>query len=463
MATTEDYLITFALLTVVLAILVGGAYLLRKYGRKAVQRMRKVGNESTPPTTGEKPRAQSTVTTTRWYWVIVLVVHALMYVPGLFLGPIIATEALTLSYWHVVLFIQVVYDYLSFTRVTHIITKTQEIEGEKIKTTALVVGQGPNEVGALYAFGFYICGTGSGLVYAPLFIIEHRRDSVLVQQTEIPGDLPSRYTDPETGTPLQTLRMTTSPASKNTTSKDVQASVDENDGTQKKGTDEEVDVDPLATGRLTLEVAATISYRLSRDPANYRRFVESVGSIDEFLQIADDEVITSLRREIALATPSEVFVQWKEIEARVKQSLIDRFGNLGFDDLDLNVKEFGLPKRVNEALADRTKENIAVGTERLKGEQAKQRDTRIAQANRALAAANLQGIIDAFRLANPGMELTEGQLLVLAHQSMLQTTLPTTQHTAYGLGVGGLLDPNVANLLTGLNSPANNKQTDIPT
>lgn len=301
----------------------------------------------------------------------------------------------------------------------------------------MIVGQGPNEVGALFVFGRYVCGTNPGLVYTPIGIITHRSDSVLIQQVEIPTDLADRYTDPETGKPLTTLRMTTSPALQNT------------EGATTSSTD-----DPLATGRLTLEVSVVISYRLSRSDEAYRAFVERIGTIEDFLQIVDDEVVTALRKEIAQVTPSQVFEQWKTIEGKVEDALRARVGEQGFDDLRVVVKAFDLPQRVNEELAERTKAHIAVGTERLKGDQARERDTRVAEANRALAAARIQGIIDAFHVANPEMTLTEGQLVVLAHQAMLAEVLPTADHTAYGLGQGGLLDPNIANLLTGLNRPA---------
>jgi len=321
-----------------------------------------------------------------------------------------------------VFMVQVLYLWDALTRVRHTIGQNN-----------MVVGQGPDQVGGLMVFGMWLTQTKPGLVYAPRWITSYQADSINIQQKEIPGDLPERYPPPSGEDRVVTLRMTSAPTEGETTSPDEE---------QVKAPQ-----DPLATGRLTLEVSVAVSYRLSDAQGEYQKFVRNVGSEDRFLQIADDEIVSLLRQEVARHTPSQIYTQWQQIEHAAENALKRRVGGFGFEEIRVTVKGFEVPKRVNEAFADRTAASINVGTERQKGMQTLARETLVAQANEKLAAADVNGVINAIKEANPGVVISEDDRMAIARLVLFAKTLPSANATYFDMGGGGLVPAMLGPLL----------------
>ncbi len=363
------------------------------------------------------------------FWICMAGIYVALFIPEIFVAPILlfgdrkatTEEAIAQQvwahYWHFVLFLEIVYNLLAIIRKPDEKPANPLPEGRR---PSFFLEQTNDEVGAILLFGKYLYTTGPGLVYRPLGITRHRRDSILIQQWEIPKDIPELYAEDE----RTELRMTSAPAQN-----DVDA--------------EDSNADPLATGRLTLGVTCTISSRLDTKPGAYRSFVERIGTIRNFLQITDDIVVRRLRQEVIKRTPSKVLSEWEDLENDAKGRLTARVGLFGFADLDLGVKKFDLPKRVNEALADRTKAFIAVGEQRLQGQATLARDTLVAKANRLLKSAELNGTIDALKRAQmekSGLGLTPDQALILAYQEVLRQGLSGAQYSLLATGKGGILD-----------------------
>jgi regulator of protease activity HflC (stomatin/prohibitin superfamily) len=323
-------------------------------------------------------------------------IYVALFIPEIFVAPILlfgdrkatteeaVAQQVWAHYWHFVLFLEIVYNLLAIIRKPNEKPANPLPEGMR---PSFFLEQTNDEVGAILLFGRYLYTTSPGLIYRPPGITRHRRDSILIQQWEIPKDIPELYDEDE----KSVLRMTSAPAQNAVKADDPNA-------------------DPLATGRLTLSVTCTVSARLDTKPGAYRAFIERIGTIRNFLQITDDVVVRRLRQEVIRRTPSSVLSEWEDLERGAQQRLKDRVGNFGFAELDLGVKKFDLPKRVNEALADRTKEFINVESQRLAGQATLARDTLVAKAKRLLKSAELNGTIDALKRAQMekgGLGLTQ--------------------------------------------------------
>ncbi len=270
-----------------------------------------------------------------------------------------------------------------------------------VYTIASLRTQQQNEVGGIFQFGRFLFQTKPGLLYVPPFICSLQKVSSNEMNIEIPKDTPWLY--PELWEPgsdgkvqNKTLRMTTAFPKKDET--------DEND--------------PLQTGRLTLEGTIALQIKLDSKPGAFRQFIEQVGSIRNFIEITDDSVVTAVRRDVVNKTPSEVFKKWKRINTNAEQQM-DRYRDgCGFSKMSVKVKGFDLPKRVNEALADRTSAHVGVETGRLKGKSKGEELREQAVGERAAAAASSQGLVDALILAQKskedgGLGFTEEQALAM--------------------------------------------------
>ena len=327
------------------------------------------------------------------FFIGVLLAHVVIYLPELVLPPL-SVFGVEAHWYQLVLVTQIVLLINSF--------KSQQ----------------PDEVGALLLFGKWLYQTKPGLVYSPPLITVWRHDSALLQQREIPGDLPERYGD------VKTIRLTTAPSASTT-----------------KSDRENTSTDPLETGRLTLEGSFVISQRLDTKPGAYRQFIERVGSFENFLQIADDLTVNRFSKEVIKRTPAQVLAEWDELDAKAKGMLLEKIGEFGFAELDVFAKGFDLPHRVNQALADRTKQNVDVETKRLEGLGEKEKNLLIAVGIKALKEAEVGGTVSALVRAKEEFGMSTEQALFLAYQEVIAKSLEKAQYTLLPQGRGGMLDP----------------------
>ncbi len=334
------------------------------------------------------------------FWTSTVTIYFLLYLPEFFLPSFMVMEV-KLQWWYMILFFEIVYTIVSFEE------------------------QRQNEVGAKLFFGKILYETTPGLVFVPLLFCELVKESSLLLQWEVPTDLPEFYGMDKEGKPIKSLRMTTAPAS------------------APKTTDKGKEGDPLQTGRLTLEGKILILARIDKKPGGFSQFIERMGSVDNFLKVADDLTVNTFRKEIAKKSPSEVFEEWSDVEDTARTALKKRVGSYGFSDLDVRSKEFDLPHRVNESLADRTSAHVRVETLRLEGEGQMKRDLLVAKAVKALEAAPIEGRIKALKIATKkdGMKLTSDQAIFLAYQEVIKSALEEANYTLLPQGQGGMLDP----------------------
>jgi regulator of protease activity HflC (stomatin/prohibitin superfamily) len=332
----------------------------------------------------------------RRFFIGVLLAHVVAYIPEFFL-PVLEVFKVEAYWYQFVLVVQIVLFINSF--------KNQQ----------------PDEVGGLLLFGGWLYQTNPGLVYAPPLVTVWRHDSALLQQREIPGDLPERYGG------AKTIRLTTAPSAR--------VMEPGGDTETKKETR-----DPLDTGRLTLEGSFVVAARLDRKPGAYRQFIERVGTFENFLQIADDLTVNRFSKEVIKRTPSQVFAEWDEIDKTSKALLIEKVGEFGFAELDVFAKGFDLPHRVNEALANRTKEHINVETKRLEGLGDKEKNILVAVGVKAMKEAEVGGTISALVRAKSELGMTPEQALFLAYQEVIAKALEKAQYTLLPQGKGGVLD-----------------------
>lgn len=346
--------------------------------------------------------AKKSRTTKKYFWLITVVVYTLLYIPEVFLNSLFSFFEISAGWWHFMFAFQVAY------------------------TLASLRTQQQNEIGAKLFFGKVLYETEPGLVFVPIFFCDLMKESVNLQQWEIPTDLSELYGSDEEGKQIKTLRMTTAPAPKNGTSDDV----------DKKG-------DPLQTGRLTLEGKLIVSARIDKKSGGFTQFIERIGNMDNFLKIADDIAVNTFRKEIAKRSPSEVFVDWHDIEIQATEGLKEKIGSFGFTELDVRSKEFDLPHTVNKALATRTAAYTGVETQRLEGEGKKQHDLLVAEAVKALAAAPIAGRIEALvkAMSKDGLELTSEQAVFMAYQEVIKEAFEKANYTLLPQGQGGFLDP----------------------
>lgn len=326
----------------------------------------------------------------RHFWTGTALVYIALYIPGLFFEPLTVLGA-ELHWYQVVVVAQIIITINSF--------RTQQ----------------PNEVGALLLFGQYLYQTKPGLVFAPPFVTEWRHEDSTLRQFEIPGDLPDRYGG------AKTIRVTTAPSAEK----------------------EENSTDPLDTGRLTLEGSFAVASKLDTRPGAFRQFIEHVGTMENFKQMADDLVVNRFSKEVIKRTPSRVLQDWDELDRTSRELLREKVGSFGFDTkkLDVFAKGFDLPHRVNEALAERTKQHVNVETSRLEGEASKARDTLVAEGRKALKRAELDGTIEALAETKEKIGLSPDQALVLAYNEVIGKALENATYTLLPQGRGGVLDP----------------------
>lgn len=335
------------------------------------------------------------------FWIAVGIGYLIIYIPSFFVPPVMF-GTIHLSWWIFVLFLQIIY------------------------TIASLREQKQNEVGAKTFFGKVLYETGPGLVFTPFFFCEHIKASSLIKQWEIPTDLPLLYGKDKEGNPITSLRMTTAPTQ-----------------SMKSEGEKKEENDPLQTGRLTIEGKILVLARLDKEPGGFFQFVETMGSLNNFLEIADDLAVNTFRKEIAKKSPSEVFEEWEKIEQLATEALVKRVGSYGFVDLSVKAKEFDLPYKVNQALAARTSAHASVETERLKGEGIMKRDILVAKAVKALETAPIEGRIEALIVAmnKDGMNLTAEQAVFMAYQEVIKSALKDANYTLLPQGQGGMLDP----------------------
>jgi len=327
----------------------------------------------------------------RSFWNVVFIAYVCAYLPQFFVfEPLWKGETLSLWWWQVVFLFQTVY------------------------SVASLQSQEANEVGAKMFFGRLVHQTEPGPVFVPLFFCSLEKESALLQQWELPTDVPELYSGEKT------LRITTA--------------FPKNEGSDEK--------DPLQTGRLTLEGSVVVQARLDTKVGGFYQFIKRIGSTENFLRIIDDAVVNTIRKGAARKTPSEIFEGWNDLEKEAKEILAGRVGVAGFSELEVRVKGFDLPKRVNEALADRTAAHAAVETERLKGLAQKKHDLLVAEANAALKSAEIKGVVDAIASKKAkNLGITKEYALILAQQEVMGKALEKAKYTLLPAGGGGMLDP----------------------
>lgn len=329
------------------------------------------------------------------FWLVVVVTHVVLFLPSFLFEPLKISFGEEPTYFHWVyfsVFLCVLLNLLPFS------WKTQK--------------QG--FVGGKNAFGALLYQTGPGPIYLFWGICTHEPEECRLNNKEIPTDIQDRYPPDQ----KDRLRMTTAPAQGNSA-----------------GSGD----DPLATGRLTLEVSIPIEWKLSSEPGAWRQWVDKVGSPERLLEIIDDRVVNEVRKEVTIHTPSEVFTEWRTIEAKALAQ-VDEISDAGLDSLRVRVKEFDLPERVNKALADRTAQHANVETKRLEGLADKLKDELRAHGLRALAEAPLQAVVN---VVEEGVRkgMTSEELGRLAYAQLMQTALQNAQYSLIPQGSGGVLDP----------------------
>ena len=105
------------------------------------------------------------------------------------------------------------------------------------------------------------------------------------------------------------------------------------------------------------------------------------------------------------------------------------------------AKGFDLPHRVNEALAERTKQHVNVETSRLAGEAEKVKNILVAEGVKALKRAEIDGTTEALIRAKKDLGLSPEQAIVLAYNEVVAKALENARYTLLPQGKGGLLDP----------------------
>lgn len=340
------------------------------------------------------------------FWCVVLFAHAVLFVPAFVLEPLTVTlfgliEETKMGWWVV----SVVLMFLLNANPSSWAAQQQGFVGGKS------------------AFGKLWYQTSPGLIYTLWGIFTHESAECRLKNLELPIDLPERYagTDEE-----KVLRMTSAHA------KEV----------VREGAQDVASMDPLSTGRLTLEVTIPVEYSLDNSPGAWRQYVNRIGSEARLLQIVDDRVVGSVRQEVVNHTPSEVFAQWKAIEASAGEEVDDLSRNCGIHQIRVRVKGFDLPHRVNEALADRTTQHTNVERDRLAGLGSKLKDTLTAEGKLALEQVPLRARIDQLRRAKMrSLGLTNEQALQLAQIEVMGTSLTEANYSLIPRSADGTLEP----------------------
>jgi regulator of protease activity HflC (stomatin/prohibitin superfamily) len=191
---------------------------------------------------------------------------------------------------------------------------------------------GPTELGAILLFGNPIKAVGSGLVFAPLWILSLDKESRLVIQSEYPADPENVWKGDEDERPsdkFPPIRITHAKASDN-------------------------DDDPI-NERMTTEVSFFVRYRIM----DFIIFLTTIGSVAEAEKQIQDTLVATASQQLAKKTPAEALRDWADINAELKSAVDKLTDSWGIKVEDSQMKAIDLGKTVNSALRDVPAEELA--------------------------------------------------------------------------------------------------------
>ena len=188
---------------------------------------------------------------------------------------------------------------------------------------------GPTELGAILFFGKPIIEIGSGLVFVPFGICSLVTENALIIQEQYPDD-PEKVWKGESekmpldGTFVPPIRIT-----------------------HKAGTDEESKIDPLHK-RMTTEVSILVRYKIKN--GQYITFLQTIGDTNAARRQIRDTIVATARKEFARKTPATTLEKWEELDALLKDDVMNLVKSWGVEVDDVRMEDIDLGKTVNTSL-----------------------------------------------------------------------------------------------------------------
>ncbi len=354
--------------------------------------------------------AREDIVSRRLFWLYVIIAHVALFAPAFLVGP-----------WEFTLFGTTFTVSLAYVSLFLAIVLNAHPSAWGSVDEADVAGK--------YLFGRLMYQLSPGAVYLFWGFATFKAESRQRKNREIPGDLPELYQNSDQS---QVLRMTSAPARA--------------DDTIGKDELEVLGLDPLQTGRLTLEATIPVRFQLDSRPGAYRQWVREVGTEAALLRLVDDEVVTFVRQEVVRNTPSEIFIEWAALQQRAQERVNVIMRKCGIRDLRVTIKQFDLPHSVNSALAARTAAHTNIGTEHMTGMGKKLRQELEAKGLEALTAAPVRAYVNELAAAmrsrrGGGLELKSEQALMFAWMQTIGSALENAQYSFVPQPGGGMFDP----------------------
>ncbi|OGM89133.1 hypothetical protein A3J77_00820 [Candidatus Wolfebacteria bacterium RBG_13_41_7] len=224
---------------------------------------------------------------------------------------------------------------------------------------------GPTELGALLFFGKPICEVSSGLIFAPLGIIQLRKETRLTIQDELPADPQHifRKEDIEIVPPglFPPIRI---PFGFPKNAKELKKI---NLETSCSETYHKLDVppkdDPLNI-RITAEVVPVIRWRID----DYIQFLTTIGSREEARKQMEDCAISSLTREFAKITPAVALANLGTYSACLESEINKRIESWGIKMESSQIKTINFHRNLNTAIGAVPQAKLEKERDRLAGE-----------------------------------------------------------------------------------------------
>ncbi|MFH1346827.1 MAG: SPFH domain-containing protein [Spirochaetota bacterium] len=231
---------------------------------------------------------------------------------------------------------------------------------------------GPTELGALLLFGKPICEVSSGLIFAPLGIIQLKKETRLTIQDELPTDPQHIFRREDTENvppgffpPIRIPFGFRQDAEKLSEINVKTSDEDENNEVDEKKHQLVVppDDDPLDL-RVTAEVVPVIRWRID----DYIQFLTTIGSQEEARKQMEDCAIGSLTREFAKITPAVALANLGTYSACLQFEINKRIENWGISMESAQIKMINFHRDLNTAIGAVPQAKLEKERDRLAGE-----------------------------------------------------------------------------------------------